>query len=1068
LNSDCDYILGDFTGELTATDNCASSASISVSQSPSPGTIFSGHGTIQTVTLTANDGNGNTASCTFTVTLQDDIAPAISCPSDINVPTDGTACTAIVTYNIPVGTDNCNATTSQSDLTGLSSGDPFPMGTTTLEYTVVDDAGNSASCQFNVTVTDQTAPQVASGTPTTINAQCDTTITEPVFTDCSTPVTVTTTDDVSFNDQGTYWVHWVATDAEGNSMEFIQTIQIQDNTSPVFSEQLENDTMLVSDVCTYILPNYMDSVVVSDNCTPDEFVNLSQFPVPGTALALEDSPHLITLFASDQNGQSSSMNFWIVLLDSIAPVILDCPGDMTVSTGTNCEYVIPDYSQSINSTDNCTASDLLDIQQTPTAGTVLSGHGTTQDILYVVTDASGNSTSCSFTLTLEDDTDPVIDNCPSDQFVTTDTLCQYVLPDFTTGLIYSDNCSSAADITVIQSPAPGPGQSGDQVVTIQVIDAVGNESQCVFNVTALDILAPSITCPDTLLRNFNETCAFQVEDYTGLAEVDDNCTASSELTVTQSPAAGEVMSGPFDVALTVTDGSGNSETCSFHVSVEDDMAPVAQCQDLTIYLDENGAALLTPAMVDAGSTDNCTSDALDLNLDQQSFDCSHVNATNEVTLTVTDATGNSNTCTALIEVIDSIAPVLTCPTDTIVYSDQIADSVMITIPLPVVVENCAGYLLENDYTGEEDASGMYPYGETLITWTVENNGQSAQCQTLVTLVPDEDPVIHCDEEIIVSTDPGECGAMVDILVPEFSGPIFSIHEENFDLTSDTSIYLPIGDTELTWVPDNDFFAENTCTSIITVVDTEAPTIIECLADTAHCGLTLDLPLPVVTDNCGYTITNSFGNEEHTDLTFPHDQTTTVTWTISDGTNESTCTTTVLAVDNTVLANAGLDQSLNATFETLVEAWVPSHGQGYWTVTEGSAQVIDSASAYSVVTNLGLGNNILTWTVESDVCGTSTDNVNIHVREFMIPTAFSPNGDGYNDLYRIIGIESIPENSFQVFNTWGRKVYSARNYTNEWDGRNMGGKDLPNDTYYFILEVKGDTPRTFKGYIELRR
>jgi hypothetical protein len=103
-----------------------------------------------TVTYTATDRSGNPATDTQVVTVNDNTPPVISCPQPITLePTCPTGAKA--TWTAPVGTDNCpGATTSQT--AGSASGSVFPIGTTTVTYTVNDAHGNSASCSFTVTV----------------------------------------------------------------------------------------------------------------------------------------------------------------------------------------------------------------------------------------------------------------------------------------------------------------------------------------------------------------------------------------------------------------------------------------------------------------------------------------------------------------------------------------------------------------------------------------------------------------------------------------------------------------------------------------------------------------------------------------------------------------------------------------------------------------------------------------------------------------------------------------------------------------------------------------------------
>jgi len=93
-------------------------------------------------------------------------------------------------------------------------------------------------------------------------------------------------------------------------------------------------------------------------------------------------------------------------------------------------------------------------------------------------------------------------------------------------------------------------------------------------------------------------------------------------------------------------------------------------------------------------------------------------------------------------------------------------------------------------------------------------------------------------------------------------------------------------------------------------------------------------------------------------------------------------------------------------------------------------------------------------------------------DFFIPEGFSPNGDGINDMYEIRGILPYTNNSFDVFNRWGEKVFEANPYTNTWDGRTnsgfrIGGDELPVGTYFYVLDL-GDGSKVYKGTIYLNR
>ena len=83
----------------------------------------------------------------------------------------------------------------------------------------------------------------------------------------------------------------------------------------------------------------------------------------------------------------------------------------------------------------------------------------------------------------------------------------------------------------------------------------------------------------------------------------DNCGTTSSLLNKTSFNCSDV--GLNTVILTITDGNGNSGTCSAIVTVEDQVAPNAQCKDATVQLDANGNGSITAADVDNSSNDLC-------------------------------------------------------------------------------------------------------------------------------------------------------------------------------------------------------------------------------------------------------------------------------------------------------------------------------------------------------------------------------------------------------------------------------------------------------------------------------
>jgi gliding motility-associated-like protein len=89
-------------------------------------------------------------------------------------------------------------------------------------------------------------------------------------------------------------------------------------------------------------------------------------------------------------------------------------------------------------------------------------------------------------------------------------------------------------------------------------------------------------------------------------------------------------------------------------------------------------------------------------------------------------------------------------------------------------------------------------------------------------------------------------------------------------------------------------------------------------------------------------------------------------------------------------------------------------------------------------------------------------------DLVIPQAFSPDGDGKNDLLEFPGITNFESNSLLIFNRWGNKVFEAAPYNNDWDAissgsLNTGSGKVPAGTYYYVLDL-GDGSEPLSGYI----
>ncbi|MEA3317468.1 MAG: gliding motility-associated C-terminal domain-containing protein [Bacteroidota bacterium] len=147
----------------------------------------------------------------------------------------------------------------------------------------------------------------------------------------------------------------------------------------------------------------------------------------------------------------------------------------------------------------------------------------------------------------------------------------------------------------------------------------------------------------------------------------------------------------------------------------------------------------------------------------------------------------------------------------------------------------------------------------------------------------------------------------------------------------------------------------------------------------------------------------------------------------------------------------------------------------WEFVEGSGNIENQDSSKTLIKNLyGSFNKqiALKWNVSKGVCADISDTIIITVNNVETPTGFSPNGDNINETLVINGIDNGLDNRIVIYNRWGTEVYRKENYSNTdgWNGKNQSGKDLPEDTYYYILSIDdvNNKSHLYKGYIVIKR
>ncbi|MFT5862894.1 MAG: hypothetical protein ACI828_001546 [Flavobacteriales bacterium] len=290
-------------------------------------------------------------------------------------------------------------------------------------------------------------------------------------------------------------------------------------------------------------------------------VPISAILDPGTTMVIEVlSPNNANFLIGYNNSGTGTAN-------ATSPSFLGCQGaGIAYETPGNLGAAFSGFSAVIVPT----GADLTIVQSAGLASGDTFPAGDTLNT-FDVTDAAGNTTSCSFTVTIGDFTAPDVTG-PIDIFTGTGGaggLCSAIVNY--DPIVATDNCSADTDITVTLTEGLASGSAfpvGTTVVTYSVLDTAGNETLFTFNVTITDTSAPAIDCPADFAVSPDASGNYTLPDWTTLAS--DACSSGADLVTTQDPIAGTVVADGSVTAVTITstDAAGNVSVCTFNLTVD--------------------------------------------------------------------------------------------------------------------------------------------------------------------------------------------------------------------------------------------------------------------------------------------------------------------------------------------------------------------------------------------------------------------------------------------------------------------------------------------------------------------
>ena len=505
----------------------------------------------------------------------------------------------------------------------------------------------------------------------------------------------------------------------------------------------------------------------------------------------------------------------------------------------------------------------------------------------------------------------------------------------------SDNCG----VKNVTNDAPSVFPLGTTTVTWTVTDDSENIQTATQIVTVKDTQRPTISAPaDKTVNADSGTCTASGVTL-GNPTTSDNCGVK---TVTND-APSVFPLGTTTVTWTVTDDSENIQTATQIVTVKDTQKPsISAPADKTVNADSGTCTASGVTLGNATTSDNCgvktvTNDAPSV------FPL----GTTTVTWTVTDDSENTETATQIVTVKDTQKPSISAPADKTVNADSGKCTASgVTLDNATTSDNCGVKSVTND------APSVFPLGTTTVTWTVTDDSENIQTATQIVTVKDtQRPTISAPADKTVNADSGKCTASGVTLGNATTSDNCGVKS----VTNDAPSVFPLGTTTVTWTVTDDSENIQTATQIVTVKDTQKPSISAPAnktvnADNGKCTASgVSLGSATTSDNCGV---KSVDNDAPS--VFPLG-TTTVTWTVTDNSdNTQTATQIVTVKDNQKPSiSAPADKTVNA------DSGICRPQESLWITPTTS----DNCGVKSVVSDapsvFPLGTTTVTWTVTDD-------------------------------------------------------------------------------------------------------
>jgi hypothetical protein len=452
-------------------------------------------------------------------------------------------------------------------------------------------------------------------------------------------------------------------------------------------------------------------------------------------------------------------------------------------------------------------------------------------VTFTAVDSLGNVGSNSATVTVEDQTAPVVTAPAATTVAATDangtTKTDTSVAAFLDAATATDNVDANLTIT---NNAPDVFPLGPTTVTFSTTDSSGLTGSATAVLTVADQTAPIITAPASIIVAATDADGTAASDaaiaaFLSGASATDNVDESSAIT---NDGLAVFPLGETKVTFSSTDAAGNIGSASATVTVTDQTAPVitAPADGTIAATDASGTAATDAAVVawieSAVATDNVDSNLTIINDAPETLP---LGAT-VVTFTVTDAAGNTSSGTATATVADTTAPEITAPGTLVVLGTEEG----LSAENPEIVAMIAGVSATDNVDGaitsiSNDApTDLFLFGETTVTFSATDAaGNTGTAQTIVNVSLDVvDPELTVPDSVSINVDmPGDVVASTSDVVANFLAGATSTDNKDGDLTASITNDAPdefeVGETVVTFSVSDAAGNTTTGTASVTVI-----------------------------------------------------------------------------------------------------------------------------------------------------------------------------------------------------------------------------------------------------------